>query len=338
MSEPNEDPRLDQAIRDALDRRDPGTVPFGLRQWILDLPERPHAGSIARWRGAIVPALGLAAAVLVAVIGIGTFGNLAPSGIAGASPTLPSPSAPPAFDPMLVGPGVSPTEDFNPAWLVVLAIALLAVLVISIEDRRKRLVPLAVAVGLGGWGAVGWLAPVELGNSGWGQGLSVVQAPTVPGSGESLLYELARPDQPFSVGVFLYDQAGPVPVRIEGIVSPAYDRQATGSVLLTAVWVDQEPIGGMSGPARPFTPFELSGTGRSIWLVGRAGFCAVGPAFDPAGQQAAGGFTIIESIDVRVSVLGWPRTVHLPLGFRLVEPDTGCGGLPSAAPSPSGTR
>ena len=326
MSEPNDDPRLSRVIRDALARRDPGPAPFGLRERVLDVPEATTAGRQVSWRRAIVPALGLAAAVLLAVIGIGTFGNLAPARIAGASVAAGSPGvAPsPSFDPTLVGPGVSPTEDFNPAFIVILAIGILAVLAISINDRRGRLIPVAVAVALGGWGLVGTFAPVGIGTNGWGLGLNIVQAAQVPGSNERLLYEVAARDDPFTLGLYLHGDAGPVPFRIEGIVSPAYDRRSFQGVLFTTLWIDEQSDGGMSGPARPFAPFDLSGSFQSVWLVGRAGRCAVGPTFDPTKPDPASGYASFDSLDVRVTVFGWPRVVRVPLGFSLVEPEGNC--------------
>ena len=107
-------------------------------------------------------------------------------------------------------------------------------------------------------------------------------------------------------------------------------------MLLTALWIDGEPNGGMTGPIRPFTPFDVPRNGQAIWLVGRAGACALGSAFDPSNPGTEIGFHGIDSLDVRLSVLGWPRTVHLQLPFRLVEPEpqTCLGPTPQASSTP----
>jgi len=345
MSERPNDPRLDQELREVLRQRDPGAAPGVLRSWVQDVPQEAGPTRSSQLRRPLAAALGLAAVILVGVIGVTTIGHIGP--VTGPGASVPagsaaSPSAPAspvtAFDPTLEGPGVSGADDFSPAILVVLACVVLGALAITIRGRR-RLLPGTAAALLAGWAVVGTLVPLTVDVFAYGPGLNVVRAPQVPGSEEVLFYELAPASGRFSVGLgFLAD--GPLPVRIEGIVSPAFDhRDHFIGMLLTAVWIDGEPNGGMTGPIRPFAPFEIPRSGQSVWLVGRAGACALGGAFDPSNPAAVGGFQSIESPDLRVSVLGWPRTVHLQLPFRLVEPNPGsCSGPtpgPSSSPPPS---
>lgn len=325
-----DDERLDRELRKVLRRRDPGDASSALRTWVLDVPEDDARSQVQQHRPRAA-VLGLAAVILLAVIGLTTLRHFGPPGVVGssvASGSVATPSAVEspvgAFDPTLEGPGVSSTDDLSPAILVVLACAVLGFLAFTVRGRR-RLIPAVVAVLLAAWGIAASLVPVTILDSGYGLGLNTVAAPRVPGSAEELLYELAPPNGRFSIGLYLSTE-GPVPVRIEGIVSPFFGRdpRSFSSMLLTALWIDGEPNGGMSGPIRPFATFDMPVRGQSIWLVGKASDCALGSDFDPSSNGgalgSALGFEIIDSVDVRVSVLGWPRTVRLPLAFRLVEP------------------
>lgn len=334
MTERPSQPDLERTLREALRRRDPGSASSALRTWTLGVPEEIEHSQSSQPRRPFTAVIGLAALMLLAVIGLMTVRQLSSPGGTGATLPEGSASSPSvvgspvaAFDPTLEGPGVSAADDLSPAILVVAACGLLGVLVITGRGWRRS-VPAVLGALLAGWALVGALAPVTVGFSGFGPGLNVVQAPSVPGSSEELLYELAPPSGRFSVGLLIHPSP-PLPVRIEGIVSPTYaGRDGFLGVALTAIWIDGEPHGGMTGPARPFTPFDVPRNGQAIWLVGRAGGCALGSAFDPL-DPAVVGFQFLESLDLRVSVLGWPRTIHLALPFRLVEPQ------PSSCPTPT---
>lgn len=344
MTEQPGDPRLDGELRGVLRRRDPGMSPPGLHTWVQGVPEEAERSGPFRSRRPLTAALGVAAVILLVVIGLTTIRHLGPAGLIGASASgMPTSShsaaASPtvAFDPTLEGPGISATADFSPAILVVLVCAVLVVITISVHGWRQLLLT-GIAVLLAAWALVGSFAPVTLLDSGYGLGLNVVRAPQMPGSGEELLYELAPARGRFSLGLYL-SADGPLPIRVEGVVSPDFGRDPRSflpTMMLTALWIDREPNGGMSGPSRPFAPFDMPRSGQSIWTVGRAGTCALGSNFDPSNAATVGTFTIIDSLDVRVSVLGWPRTIHLQLPFRLVEPNPGsCSGpTPEASSSP----
>ena len=341
MSERPTDPRLDDELREVVRGRDPGPAPFELRQWLLDIPERLEGSQPSRPRRPRAAVLGLAAAILLAVIGFTTIRYIGPGLGPGASASGAATSSPSAiespvgvFDPTLEGPGISATDDLSPAIIVLPACAVLGLVAITGRGRR-RILPAALAALLALWAVVGTFMPVTVGVHGWGPGLNVVPAPDVPGSAESLFYEIAPASGRFSMGLYLSTD-GPLPLRIEGIESPSFDhRDHFLGMLWTAVWIDREPNGGMTGPIRPFQPFDMPRSGQSVWLVGRAGGCALGSAFDPS-NPTVGGFQGIGDLEVRVNVLGWPRTVHLALPFRLVEPEpTSClGPTPEASSSP----
>lgn len=343
MTEQPGDPRLEGELREVQRRRDPGNPSSALRNWVQGVPEEAEPNGPFRLGRPFTVALGLAAVVLLVVIGLTTMRHLGPVGVAGASvsaqpaPSQSAASSPPAaFDPTLEGPGVSGTDDFSPAILVVFACALLVVVIISVRGWR-RLVTTGVAVLLAGWALVGSFVPVTLDAFAVGPGLNIVHGPTVPGSDEELFYELAPKAGRFSMGLGLLSE-GPLPLRFEGIVSPDFGRDPrtfVPSMMLTAVWLDREVHGGMTGPIRPFVPFDAQGA-QTIWLVGRAGACALGSAFDPSSPDTVGGFQSLDSLDVRVSIFGWPRTIRFQLPFRLVEPEpAGCPGIsPEASSSP----
>lgn len=344
MTDQPGDPRLEGELRDVLRRRDPGAAPSTLRNWVQGVPHEAEPNGPFRLRRPFTAALGLAAVVLLAVIGLTAIRHLGLSGVAAASwsgvpASSQSAGASPAeaFAPTLEGPGISATDDFSPAILVVPACILLVALAFTTRGRG-RILSAALAAMLAGWALVGSFAPVTLLDSGYGLGLNTVMAPQVPGTGEELLYELAPASGRFSLGLYL-SADGPLPIRVEGVVSPDFGRDPRSflpTMMLTALWIDREPNGGMSGPSRPFAPFEMPRGGQSIWMVGRAGTCALGNSFDPSNAATVGGFTIIDSLEVRVSVLGWPRTIHLQLPFRLVEPNpSSCSGpTPEASGSP----
>ncbi len=339
MSGPPVDPRLEPALRDELRRRDPDeAAPPGLRSWVLGVPDDAPQSPAFRTRRELAALLSLAAVLLLVAIGLSTIRHLGLPAVAGpgssvdsASSPSPEPSPVELFDPTLEGPGISTTDDLSPAILVVAACSALALLAATARGWR-RAVPAIVGVLLAAWALVGSLAPVAVTFSGYGPGLNVIQAPRVPGSSEELLYEVAPAGGRFSVGILL-NASQPLPIRIEGIVSATYaGRDRYLGVVLTAVWVDGEPHGGMTGPTRPFAPLDVPPEGRAIWLVGRAGGCALGSAFDPSDADAVG-FQGFDDLDLRVSVLGWPRTIHVALPFRLVEPEPPSCPVPTPQPS-----
>lgn len=342
MTKPT-DESLHRELRETLRRRDPGAAPSALHTWVLDVPDEAELSRPSQPRRLLATVLGLAAVILLAIIGLTTLRHIGPATDPGATVPTESAASPAAvespvaaFDPKLEGPGISATDDLSPAIIVLPTCALLVALAFTTRGRR-RVLPAALAAALAGWASLGTLLPVAFDDYAYAPGLNTVHAAEVPGSAETLFYELAPSGGRFSVGLGIL-AGGPLPIRIEGVVSPAFEyRDHYIGMLLTAVWIDGEPNGGMTGPIRPFAPFEMSRNGQSIWLVGRAGACALGTDFDPTNPGNEMGFEGIEGVDVRISVLGWPRTVHLGFPFRLVEPtsQTCSGPTPDPSSSPS---
>ena len=371
------DPRLEHELRDALQRRDPGPAPLGLRERVLDTPDHPRGARLDA-RRALSLALGLAATVALAVVALSTVGHLASTtpagfptgpaatGLAQASATssiAPTPfvtekptqpgsqpastpipvattqdGAGPAFDPNVEGPGTVARVDDGNGERILIGLAILLVLGLAASWRgRRRLAPAAVAVGLAGWVVAASVAPVSLGSNGWGPGLYTQAAPQPLGYDQNVLYELAPAGAHFTFPVLDVGGESLLPATLEAIEAPNLDRHFIG-VSWTAAWLDREVHGGSSGPVEPLHGLDIAG-GRTIWIVGRAGACAPGPSFDAqhASQETAGWESPGDSITVQVSVLGIPRRVTLPLRARVVEPSVGGCAGPIPAPLASGT-
>lgn len=328
MSEQH-DARLDRELRELLAAREPGPAPLVLHERvdrIADVPVRQDR--LPRAARALLPVLGLAAALAITALGAGLTVNRGSTPAVGASP---APAA--TFDPMLDGPGIGVQTDPAVMWgLDLVPVVVLAAIAIVVPGRR-RLVPAALVAVVVGYGLVGSLAPVDVRVDMWGPGLNVVAAMMPPGSSEQVWYEVAPPRQPFSI-TFGIIQDGSTPVRIEGIQQDAWMSDASYVAMRwAAVWIDKAPNGGSEGPDRPFAPMELPRDGLVLWLVGRAGQCSIGPSYDPAHADGLGYASI--PIRLRVTVLGWPRVVDVQLPANLVEPDPGTCSADTSPPSPS---
>jgi hypothetical protein len=319
---------VEQQLINELDRLDPGPAPARLRRRALDVPATSPAGGRTGWglRQGIEAVLGVAAAVLLAVIGLTVLNGLgvAPQ-VAGPVPTpgasaVPIASAIPFEELTLVGPGmVAPTSGEGPAVAVGAAIVVLGLLAITMMGRR-RLVPAATAIALAVYAVVATQVPVSFHTYFSGLGLHIEEAASAPGSSELLYYETAPARSLFVIGTG-WRADSPLPVRVEGFVDQQFGYgQGFIGMQWVAVWLDGAQDSGVSGPNRPFTPIEMPAAGQGFWFVGRAGACALGPAFDPAHPDNVGVWTSPAMFDVLVSVLGWPRVIHVEPPFGLVEP------------------
>lgn len=325
------DKGVEHELRRLLREREPGPAPLGLRERVDRIPDveaRPGRGRLVARVG---PLLALAAVLVVAVL-TGQALRLSPTLPPGASP-VPSPVA--TFDPSLEGPGVGPATDPALYWaLVLVACAALMLLALVLRGRR-RLIPAVVAAALFGWALLGSFMPVPVSVYFSGPGSRTIAATMPTGTDLTQYYVVASPRQPFTFGLGVIADS-PLPVRFEGLVGMPGDLISNAGPRWTAVWLDADPNGGATGPAMPFVPFDIAGQVRSLWVVGRAGICASGPAFD---QNATGtGGSTSPGLILRLSVLGWPRTVDLSQP-AIVEPDTASclpmSSSPSTAPLPS---
>lgn len=314
MSDREDELRLERHLRELLRDRDPGPVPYGLRQRVDRVPaEAPGAG--VGLRSGITRILGLAAVVALLVGGIQVLGVPRATG-PGAGPSE-SPLS--TFDPTLEGPGIIRTSAEGAA--VPLGLFATFALVAGIGLTRRR--PLRLALGAAAVAlpvAAGVLAfvpgPVQGGLSGAGPGTEWAEMPAGY-EGDGLMYVRVGPEEPYGFG-FSIRNDGPLPIRLEGIVEE--DRSGTSLPFLTALWVDGEPDHGSTGPAMPFTARDLApGDDVVLWLVARASPCAVGPAWNPRTDADTGGYPR-STLLVRYSVLGWPRTADMALRYQVYEP------------------
>jgi hypothetical protein len=301
---------VEAALRRHYRDLEPGPAPVGLRVAIDRIPgsvEQSGPAALGRLLGL---ALGLAALGSVLALAVALFGTTTVGPGVG---TTPQGSAVP-FDPTLQGPGLgAPFSSALPWFLVLIGAASLFGIALRVAfgsaRRAGALLPAAGAVALLAYASYGEFAPIDLHVTGWGPRLNVTEAQMPPGASENLYYVTAAPNQPFAFGVLLIGGTSP-PVTVEGLVEQQQ---------WTALWLDDEPNGGMVGPDRPFEPFAMPPFGRAIYLVGRASPCALGRA--PAANQYGGSF-VYTPVQLNLSVLGWPRVVTLEETPRIVEPIT----------------
>jgi len=140
-------------------------------------------------------------------------------------------------------------------------------------------------------------------------------------------YISAAPHDPFSILMDVKNDSA-LPITLLGIEN--FDELAPLSMQWTAVWTHFDPGGSVPDPTRfsAFKPFELqAGEWLTLYLVGRAGDCAVGPTLDL--ENIEGTATSFNRVKVAYSVLGMSSTAFVDLPFILVEPRTNpCGPPP----------
>ena len=313
-----EDERLDQAVRGALLRRDPGPAPIALRERVANLPEAETASTTRTQRlsRAAIPALGLAAAILLLVIATPL---LAPRGVG------PGASAEPGttFDPSLKGPGLVAPPLIEAEGLVVLGLLIAGAIVLAVAPagpRRAGAVLVALLI-LGFGGSQILLTHAVTGPVASSGGIGVLNVEqTEPGGGRYPVYITAAPGEPFSFG-FSVQNEGPLPIRLEGVVAdPAEQDPHVGYPTLRAVWATGAIDGDIVDPRLPFAGANLAPDSYVyLWLVGTAPRCAFGPASD----AAATGVTDLVGMPVlrvEYKVLGLPRTAAIDLPFEILQP------------------
>jgi hypothetical protein len=333
MSERDEEVRFEQELREVLRRRDPGPAPYGLRGRVDRIPDDvPVTSGLRGTLVRLAPTLAAVAVLAMLVVTIsGTLGR-SPGPTVGSGPESSAPPTVP-FDPTLTGPGVLAEPDNGPAGFIAVAVILLGIGALLLP-RRRRVIPIALAAALVVYAVVASLVPVTLGTNGYGQGLATKMVVSPPGFEEQVIYEVAAARQPFSVAALVHSDSV-VPVTLDGIVEPELREPSWGGLTWNAVWLDEDATpggGGIVGPARPFASSVLEpGDFATLWLVGRAGSCAYGPAFDTAAPPGNLGYTTTDTVRMQVRTLGWPRTIEVTLPFRLVEPSGTCP-APTDAP------
>jgi hypothetical protein len=239
----------------------------------------------------------------------------------------------PSFDPTVVGPGLVSGPSAAGAWWVIIAAFASGIAFLAWRTRgwRRALLIVLAAVPLG-WAGIGTFAPISLASNGFGPGPGTERAEVPAGVQTSLMYVVAGPSAPYAFGVSLFS-AGPVPFTLDGLEVDTSDHVYHGPQVTApmAVWLDEQPNGGMTGPAATFAPIPASGQMRSIWVVQRSSDCADGPFRPTDTVQASQGWTAQTSLPLRVTVFGWPRTVEVPLpDMQVATPEGLCPGTPTS--------
>ncbi len=313
----NEDARLERALRDVLDARDPGPAPRTLRERVDHVPEQVPVTRRGRRQAARRAAgwLAAAAAVLV-VLGLGST-LLRPlsgtwPGQAGSTP------APSGIDPLLqTGIGVvDPPNQVLVVGIVVL-VTLGAFYGSTLLTGRKSGILAVLVVLIPGAFLVTQVLPPPNGTGGAsGEGTVPGSTLGIPPGDRETLYVTAPPGQPYAVALAIRN-SGPVPLRLEGMVATAW----SGVDDRPSLWFDEQAPDGFSRPGDPFRPITLGpGEETILWLVQRADTCSIGPALDPA-LSGVGSVRDQQAIVMRWSVLGIvPREDAVQLSYYVTSP------------------
>jgi hypothetical protein len=337
MTLPQGDPVAEE-VRRRFRAADPGSASFGLRATVTSIPDQVDRDAVVGVGRFALPAAGLAAAAVLAVLvsqGLG----LAPGQFGAGATPIPNGAG---FDPTLVGPGVAAPSSPLAHWLVTGIVAVVLFLYGIGVNGWRQVVLLGGMVVVLAYAAFCTFVPIDVGINAWAPGIGVVPADMPAGASENLYYVTAAANAPFAFGVHLEGADG-LPVRIESIVTDVpLDRTDFVGMRWTAVWLDGEPHGGMIGPTEPFHPVGLTVDTPSLWIVGRASYCALGHV--PDGTTGSSGSTSLGDLRLNVTILGWPREVSVQDPSRpihLVEPTAESCPLPvepaSPATSPVGT-
>jgi hypothetical protein len=343
MSEREDDLRLERDLREVLRERDPGPAPYGLRGRVDRVPgEHPAATRSVVTR--LVPLLGIAAAIAVAVAAVNAFRSAVPVPGPGAS-VAPGASGVPAtaFDPLQEGPGVvTSAPDLSGFWaLVSLVVILLLIFAVTYRGAHRRpavVVAITIAAVVGvvlPAGAYALTATAQVSEGGlYAPGLNLQPVKMPPGyGGRPMAYVVAGPREPYSIGMMIWNH-GPLPVTVHGVVT--HNFEGWEGPYWAAMWLDGAPGGGSTGPAVPLNDLVLAPDEyATVWLVGRASTCALGPSFDPNGVID---YTSIGAT-LSYSVMGLPVQQDIELPAELKEP-FGEGGpeacaAATASPNPS---
>jgi hypothetical protein len=317
---------LETRLRDALGGLRPTEgAPPALRGRIDAIPARLGARGLG-WtlrRIARSPLAGLtvvAAATfgVALLIGRPVMAPLPPGGVV---------ANPPAFDPLIEGPGILLDAPIVlPVATGLVAIACLAIALRALlrwrHSRRWRDLIVGgafVAIAAGGLGLAAEPS-FEWGNS-YGSGIGYTMVESLPGTtGEqvNVLYSVVGPNQPTAV-VFDVRNPGLLPITLLGVVEDP--NLSAGTNRWTAVWLGRNSnVIGDFEDAGLFAPRTVApGDNLVVYLVGRSSRCAYGPGGESA--QDVGGYTNRgRTLRLAYSVVGLAGTADLTLPMEIVEP------------------
>jgi len=300
--------------------RPPDGAPDALRARVATVPD---TAARAWWRTparALTGAVALAAVVAVVVGAVAVQPTPLPvtPGGPGAAPPIP-------FDPMIEGPGILRYSVWTLVLVPLVVAAVVGVLGLRWALRRRGqalAIRLAIAAVVAGGIASPALQPgFEMGSA-WGPMLGYdLQVEPPPGADyPTVWYETAEPGGPL-VLVLTVRNPGPLPIRLDGLV----ETQTAATPLIqrwTALWLGTDPnsFGNRFDQLVSFTPTVVEPHQElQVYLVGRAGLCAFGPAYTLA-SPVTGHTSRGREIEFAYSVLGLGSSAPLELPMSLVEP------------------
>ena len=307
------DVRLERALRDVLADRDPGAAPYALRDRVDRVPERASRGSTrARVAAGVIGTLVVAAAAVIVVLALGNRGALDATGV-GASPG-------PGNLPRALGPGIVDYPDIAQTNQVAAFVALgcLAVAAVLALRRRRRasLVALAVMFAIPVAATALSLLPAAVADESDGAYVAGIQQADMPAGYQGFQLEYVA-GEPFATG-FSIVNAGPLPIRVHGIIGEPEDRVSNAH--WTGVVVIDDPAQQQTAAGRPFEPLTLApGASVFVRLAGVPGPCGAVLA-DPAAPPPAGVDFLPLDMWLSYDVLGWPRTTRLETSFQITAP------------------
>lgn len=321
------DARLERALRAVLDERRPAHgVPFELRERAGEIPSRGISridGPLIIRHVARVDVAGLAAAAVAVLAFVSGFVSRAAIGAVGHDATAGNPSK--GLDAGIDGLGLVTGVSDDVAWfLALVTVAILGITVLAYRGRRMGVLGAAAGAVLAAAVVLANQSGIEFGYF-WGPILRLNASAQAPAGsdGPTVWYVTAEPGQPFAA-TFDVHNPGPLPVRLEGLV----DASSADSLWLrwSALWYDDENSEGAVGltaEAKPFVPIDIPSDGHlTLFVVGRAGRCALGSAFQ-LDQADSYGYSTIAEAHLAYSVLGWPGEATVELPFRIAEPNPG---------------
>ncbi len=309
------DVRLERALRDLLADRDPGAAPYALRDRVDSVTESEVRGSNrARVAAGVIGTMMVAAAAVVVVVALGNRAALDATGV-GASPAPGDASA--AFGPGIVDyPDVAHANQVG-AFLILGCLAVALILALR-RRRRASLVMLAVALAVPIAATPLSLLPGAVADESDGAYVTNILRAEMPAgyAGRQLVYAAG---EPFRAG-FSISNAGPLPIRLNGIVSAGDSPWQRVDIVDDPPDLLTDPLGDPGrASSRPFEGLTLGPQQRVfIVLTGEPGACGVvlaNPASPPPG-------TIFQPATIRVSydILGWPRVSDLEPTDEVVLP------------------
>lgn len=295
--------RLEDGLREALARRDPGPAPERLRRRLADATAAPPRVAW-RWRAGRAVELAAAAAVVLAAMslalvlrpgsgpgpGVGSAGNGDAPLVPGAGLATAAPPVLPVAIAFFLVPGV--------AWLVMR----------RIESPVGRHAAFVIAVVVAG--AYGSLAGLDVVGHRDGIFATSPSRNAIGDDGDERHLVLAGPNEPFRIALTVTN-VSPFPTTVRGLVPSGELQGPVPRFVGLGRLPDSVPA--LIEEAVAFVPVELApGAQVDVVVLADTGPCATRPGRDVAG-------IVLEEVPLVTSTLGHDRTtmVRLPGGVEV---------------------